>query len=65
MTAAGQGRYVRTNINQVPPVPDTLLRPLLANSLYLLETVAPHMAVEAAAARAADQHEAASHDAAC
>jgi hypothetical protein len=52
--------YVRSGENQVPPVPDTLLRPLLANCLYLLETIGPPLAAEAAAARAADQHEAAS-----
>jgi hypothetical protein len=51
---------IRTAGNSVPPVPDTLLRPLLANCLYLLETVGPHLAVEASAARAADQREAAS-----
>jgi hypothetical protein len=52
--------YVRSNENRVPPVPDTLLRPLLANCLYLLETIGPQLAAEAAAARTADQHEAAS-----
>ncbi len=52
--------YVRTNINTVAPVPDTLLRPLLAGVLYLVDTVGPHLAAEAAAARAADQRVAAS-----
>nr|WP_202493472.1 integrase [Streptomyces sp. SID7813] len=52
--------YVRSDENRVPPVPDTLLRPLLANCLYLLETIGPLLVPEAAAARAADQHEAAS-----
>ncbi|MGY1439110.1 hypothetical protein [Streptomyces reniochalinae] len=52
--------YVRSDENQVPPVPDTLLRLLLANCLYLLETIGPLLAAEATAARAADQHEAAS-----
>lgn len=50
--------YVRTPENRVPPVPDALLRPLLANSLYLVDTVGPHLAAEAARARAADTHEA-------
>nr|WP_168487884.1 integrase [Streptomyces sp. RLB1-33]QIY68508.1 integrase [Streptomyces sp. RLB1-33] len=49
--------YVRSDENRVPPVPDTLLRPLLANCLYLLETIGPLLAAEAAAARTADQHE--------
>jgi len=44
----------------VPPVPDTLLRPLLANTLYLVTTIAPLLAAEAGAARTADQREAAS-----
>lgn len=44
----------------MPPVPGTLLRPLLANCLYLLETIGPQLVAEAAAARAADEHEAAS-----
>ncbi|MFF8995498.1 integrase, partial [Streptomyces sp. NPDC014983] len=52
--------YVRSDENQVPPVPDALLRPLLANCLYLLETIGPPLAAEAAAARAADDREAAS-----
>ncbi|MFG2979552.1 integrase [Streptomyces sp. NPDC048331] len=52
--------YVRGNENRVPPVPDTLLRPLLANCLYLVETIGPSLTAEAAAARAADHHEAAS-----
>ncbi len=52
--------YVRSDENRVPPVPDTLLRPLLANCLYLLETIGPLAVAEAAAARAADQREAAS-----
>jgi len=52
--------YTRTNVNQVPPVPDSVLRPLLANSLYLLETISPHLVLEAQAVRAADRHEAAS-----
>ena len=52
--------YTRTAGNSVPPVPDTLLRPLLANSLYLWETIGPHLAMQASAARDADQREAAS-----
>jgi hypothetical protein len=52
--------YIRTAGNSVPPVPDTLLRPLLANCLYLLETIGPHLAAQASAARDADQREAAS-----
>lgn len=52
--------YVRSDENRVPPVPDTLLRPLLANCLYLLETIGPPLAAEAAAARAADEQEIAS-----
>jgi hypothetical protein len=56
-TVAG---YERPYGNRVPPVPDTLLRPLLANTLYLVNTIAPPLAAEAASARAADQREAAS-----
>ncbi|MGI5380801.1 integrase [Streptomyces sp. CA-251387] len=52
--------YVRSDGNRVPPVPDTLLRPLLANCLYLLETIGPQLVAEAATAHAADEHEAAS-----
>lgn len=51
---------VRTPGNRVPPVPDTVLRPLLANVLYLLDTIGPHLLAEAAAARAAEQRERAS-----
>lgn len=50
--------YVRTAENRIPPVPDALLRPLLANNLYLLNMIGPHLAAEAATARAADAHEA-------
>lgn len=49
--------YVRPYGNRVPPVPDALLRPLLANTLYLVGAIAPQVAREAAAARAADQRE--------
>lgn len=52
--------YVRTNVNLVGPVPDALLRPLLADALYLVDTIGPHLAPEAEQARAADRHEAAS-----
>lgn len=52
--------YVRTTGNRVPPVPDTVLGPLLANALYLLDTIGLHLAAETAAARAAEQREAAS-----
>src|SRR5664279_1606808 len=52
--------YQRPYGNRVPPVPDTLLHPLLANTLYLVTTIAPPLAAEAAAARMADQREAAS-----
>ncbi len=52
--------YVRTNTNLVLPVPDTLLRPVLADTLYLVDTVGPHLAPEAGRARAADQQEVAS-----
>ena len=52
--------YQRTAGNSVPPVPDTLLRPLLANSLYLLQTIGPPLAAQASAARDADQREATS-----
>lgn len=52
--------YIRTAGNTVPAVPDTLLRPLLANCLYLMRTIGPHLAAEAARARAADHREAAS-----
>lgn len=51
--------YVRTSVNSVPPVPDSVLRPLLANSLYLLTTIAPHLVAQVKAARATDQGEAA------
>lgn len=50
--------HVRTPENRVQPVPDTLLRPLVANTLYLVDTIGPHLAAEAATARAADAHEA-------
>jgi hypothetical protein len=50
--------YVRTAENRVPPVPDAVLRPLLANSLYLLDTIGPQLAVEVATARAAGAREA-------
>ena len=52
--------YVRAGENRVPPVPDTQLRPLLADCLYLVETIAPPLASEAARAKAADQRDAAS-----
>ncbi|MEO8521113.1 MAG: integrase [Acidobacteriota bacterium] len=52
--------YERPYGNRVPPVPDALVRPLLANTLYLVSTIAPLLAVESAAARAADQRESAS-----
>ena len=51
--------HIRTAGNSVPPVSDTLLRPLLADSLCLLETIGPDLVTEASAARAADQREAA------
>lgn len=54
------GGYVRTNVNQVAPVPDAILRPLLADALYLVDTVGAHLADEAEKARAADRREAAS-----
>lgn len=47
--------YVRSTENQVPPVPDTILRPLLANALYLLETIGPLLAKEAGQAREFDE----------
>jgi hypothetical protein len=56
-TVAG---YVRTSVNQVSPVADSLLRPLLAGALYLVDTIGPHLTHEASAARAADRLEAAS-----
>src|SRR6266851_1011543 len=56
-TVAG---YVRSNVNQVSPVADSLLRPLMAGALYLVDTIGPHLAQEASAARAADRLEAAS-----
>ncbi|MBT8163844.1 hypothetical protein KKI43_25815, partial [Arthrobacter sp. GN70] len=52
--------YVRGGENRIPPVPDTLLRPLLANCLYLLETIAPPLEEEADRARTSDQRDAAS-----
>ena len=52
--------YMRTDGNSVPPVPDALMRPLLANALYLVQNIAPLLAAEATAARAADQLEAGS-----
>ncbi len=57
-TVAG---YQRPYGNRTPPVPDMLLRPLLANTLYLVSTIAPLLAAEAADARAADQREAIKH----
>lgn len=56
-TVAG---YERPYGDRTPPVPDTLLRPLLANTLYLVSTIAPLLAAEAAAARTADHREATS-----
>ncbi|MGW8331176.1 integrase [Streptomyces sp. NPDC055897] len=38
--------YLRSDENPVPPVPDTLLRPLLANCLYFLETIGPLLVTE-------------------
>ena len=52
--------YKRTTANTVPAVPDFLLRPLLADSLYLLQTIGPPLAAQASAARDADQREATS-----
>jgi hypothetical protein len=52
--------YVRTKVNLVLPVPDALLRPLLADTLYLVDTIGPHLAPEAGRARTADQREVAS-----
>jgi hypothetical protein len=49
--------YTRTTDNRVPPVPDMVIRPLLADSLYLLQTVGPHLLAETATARAADTRE--------
>lgn len=43
--------------NRTPPVPDALLRPLLANTLYVVSTIAPHLAAEAAKARAFDHRQ--------
>ncbi|TQC41229.1 integrase [Rhodococcus sp. WS4] len=40
--------------NKVPPVPDSLLRPLLSACLYLVHTLAPHVIREAVRVRAAD-----------
>lgn len=48
--------HVRTVENRTPPVPDSLLRPLLANTMYLIDTIAPHLAIEAGNARAAAAH---------
>ena len=39
-------------------MPEALLRPLLANTMYLVDAIGPHLAIEAAAARAADVREA-------
>ena len=52
--------YVRTKTNLVLPVPDALLRPMLADALYLVDTIGPHLAPEAERARTADQQEVAS-----
>lgn len=52
--------YVRGGENRVSPVPDILLRPLLADCLYLIRTVAPPLAEEAGRALKADQRDAAS-----
>lgn len=54
------GGYVRTKVNQVAPVPEAILRPLLADALYLVGTIGAHLAAEAGRARAADRREAAS-----
>ncbi|MBG0741172.1 integrase [Paeniglutamicibacter antarcticus] len=47
--------YIRSTENQVPPVPDTILRPLLANSFYLIETIGPLLAAETSRAREFDE----------
>ncbi|GAA2179991.1 integrase [Brooklawnia cerclae] len=52
--------YQRPYGNRVPPVPDTLLRPLLADTLYLVSTIAPLLTAEATAAATFDRREAAS-----
>ncbi|WP_205327622.1 hypothetical protein [Glycomyces sp. YM15] len=50
--------YSKPTANLVPPVPDELLRPLLAGTRYLLEVVGPHLAAETRAVRAVDRGEA-------
>jgi hypothetical protein len=49
---------VRTQGNRVPPLPEALLRPLLADCLYLVDVIGPHLAAQADAARTADLREA-------
>jgi hypothetical protein len=39
------GRKANTE-NATPPVPEHILQPLLANTLYLVETIGPHLAQE-------------------
>ncbi|WP_395296776.1 integrase [Kitasatospora hibisci] len=45
--------YRKPDANSTPVVPDEMLRPLLANCLYLIDTIGPHLATEATKARAA------------
>lgn len=52
--------YTAGEGNSVPPVPDELLRPLLADALYLVDVIGPRLAIEAAAVHAFDERQAAS-----
>jgi hypothetical protein len=50
-SAAEVAGYERADVNQTAPVPDDILRPLLGNSIYLINVVGPHLAAEATRAR--------------
>lgn len=50
-SAAEVAGYERADVNQTAPVPDDILRPLLCNSIYLIDVVGPHLAAEATRAR--------------
>ncbi|MFF4329907.1 integrase [Streptomyces sp. NPDC001591] len=52
-SAAEVAGYERADVNQTAPVPDDILRPLLCNSIYLIDMVGPHVAAEATRARQA------------
>jgi len=50
--------HVHDPLNKVPPVPDDILRPLLAACLYLVDTVGPRLVAEVAKVRADPRNDA-------